>query len=54
MLISWKFIDKPRFWIKKLEQKGQSKNLHDEWIGLVQRIEPDSEIEKESEYDFEM
>ena len=47
---SWKkFIDKPRFWIKKLEQKGQSKDLHDEWIDLVRRIEKDSEMKKKSE-----
>ena len=52
---SWKkFIDKPRFWIKKLEQKGQTKDLHDEWIDLVRRIEQDSEIKKKSESDSEM
>ena len=52
---SWKkFIDKPRFWIKKLEQKGQTKDLHDEWMDLVQRIEQDSEMKKNSENDSEM
>ena len=30
---SWKEqVDQPYFWIKKLDSKGQSKNLHNSWI----------------------
>ena len=36
----WKaHMDQPSFWIKKCDQRGQSIELHDAWIDLVQRIE---------------
>ena len=43
---SWKaHIDEPYFWIKKLDRKGQSKDLRNKWIDLAQRIEKGSTIE---------
>ena len=45
---SWKaHIDEPHFWIKKLDRKGQSEDLRNKWIDLVQRIERGSSIESE-------
>ena len=36
----WKAqMDHTYFWIQKCNKKGQSKELHDAWIDLVQRIE---------------
>ena len=36
---SWKnHIDSPYFWIKKLNLKGQTNELENAWIGLLQRI----------------
>ena len=35
---AWKaHMDDPYFWIKKLDKKGQSKEIHDGWIDLVER-----------------
>ena len=37
---TWKaHMDQPSFWIKKCDQRGQTKELHDAWIDLIQRIE---------------
>ena len=45
---SWKaHIDEPHFWIKKLDRKGQSKDLRKKWIDLFQRIEKGSTIESD-------
>ena len=40
-------VDQPMFWIQKLDKKGQSKELHDAWIDLLQRIEKGSFLEQE-------
>ena len=40
-------VDDPYFWIVKLDNVGQSKELHDAWIGLLQRIENGSPLENE-------
>ena len=40
-------MDQPIFWIQKLDKKGQSKELHDDWIDLIQRIEKGSFLEQE-------
>ena len=40
-------MDKPIFWIQKLDKKDQSKELHDDWIDLIQRIEKGSFLEQE-------
>ena len=35
---AWKaLMDDPYFWIEKLDKKGQSKEIHDGWIDLVER-----------------
>ena len=39
-------MDQPIFWIQKLDKKGQSKELHDAWINLIQRIEKGSILEQ--------
>ena len=39
-------MDHPIFWIQKLDKKGQSKELHDAWIDLIQRIEKGSILEQ--------
>ena len=45
---SWKFhVDQPCLWIKKLDQKGQSKELHDAWIDSLNRIEEGSSLNQE-------
>ena len=45
---SWKsHVDQPLFWLKKLEKKGQSKNLSKAWCDLFQRIEEGSSLEEE-------
>ena len=45
---SWKTqMDQPYFWIKKLDQKGQSQNLHNQWIDLLQRLEKKIFFEQE-------
>ena len=45
---SWKTqMDQPYFWIQKLDQKGQSKEIHDEWVNLLPRIEKGSYLEQE-------
>ena len=42
---SWKFhVDQPLLWIKKLNQKGQPKELYDAWIDLYQNIEEESSL----------
>ena len=40
-------VDDPYFWIVKLDNKGQSKELYDAWIGLLRRIENGSTLENE-------
>ena len=40
-------VDQPIFWIQKLDHEGQSDNLHDAWIDLVQRIEKGSFLEQQ-------
>ena len=40
-------MDQPIFWIQKLDKEGQSEELHDVWIDLVQRIEKGSFLEQE-------
>ena len=40
-------MDQPIFWIQKLDHEGQSDNLHDAWIDLVQRIEKGSFLEQQ-------
>ena len=45
---SWKkHIDSPYFWIKKLNSKGQTIDLQNAWIDLLQRIEEGSSLEVE-------
>ena len=45
---SWKTqMDQPYFWIKKLDQKGQSKVLRDQWTDLLQRLEKKKFFEQE-------
>ena len=45
---SWKnHMDRPLFWLKKLEKKGQSKDLSKAWCNLFQRIEEGSSLEEE-------
>ena len=46
---TWKaHMDQPSFWIKKCDQRGQTKELHDAWIDLIQRIEEEgSYLEQE-------
>ena len=42
---SWKkHIDSPYFWIKKLNLKGQTNELQNAWIDLLQRIEEGSSL----------
>ena len=44
----WKAqMDQAYFWIQKCDKKGQSKELHDAWIDLVQRIERGSHLEQD-------
>ena len=44
---SWKaHVEQPYFWIKKLDTKGQSKDLQNAWMDLVQRIQKGSHLEK--------
>ena len=40
-------MDQPIFWIQKLDKEGQSEELHDAWIDLVQRIEKGSFLEQQ-------
>ena len=40
-------VDQPIFWIQKLDKEGQSKQLHDAWIDLAQRIQKGSFLEQE-------
>ena len=40
-------VDEPISWIKKLDKKEQSTQLHDAWIDLIQRIEKGSFLEQE-------
>ena len=40
------YVNEPIFWIQKLDREGQSDNLHDAWIDLVQRIEKGSFLEQ--------
>ena len=40
-------VDQPIFWIQKLDKEGQSKQLHDAWIDLAQRIQKGSLLEHE-------
>ena len=41
-------VDEPISWIKKLDKKDQSKELHDAWVDLIrQRIEKGSFLEQE-------
>ena len=40
-------VDQPIFWIQKLDKEGQSKQLHDAWIDLAQRIQKGSSLEQE-------
>ena len=42
-----KIVDDPHFWIIKLDNEGQSKELHNAWIDLLQRIEKRSTLENE-------
>ena len=45
---SWKKqLDNPHFWIKKLNQKGQTIDLQNSWLDLLQRIEKESSLELE-------
>ena len=45
---SWKkHIDSPYFWIKKLNSKGQSIDLQNAWIDLLQKILEGSSLEVE-------
>ena len=44
---SWnKHVDQPLFWLKKLEKKGQSKELSNAWCELIQRIEEGSFLDE--------
>ena len=38
-------VDQPLFWIQKMDKTGQSEELHDAWIDLMQRIENGSFLE---------
>ena len=40
-------VDDPHFWIIKLDNEGQSKELHEAWIDLLRRIEKGSTLENE-------
>ena len=40
-------VDQPIFWTEKFEKRGQSKELHDAWIDLIQRIEKGSFLEQQ-------
>ena len=40
-------VDDPHIWIVKLDNKGQSRELHVAWIDLVQQIEKGSTLENE-------
>ena len=41
---SWKSqVDQPHFWNRKCQIKGQSKELHEDWIDLIQRVENDDD-----------
>ena len=42
-----KIVDDPHFWIIKLDNEGQSKELHDAWIDLLRRIERGTTLENE-------
>ena len=45
---SWKKqLNNPYLWIKKLHQKGQTIDLQNSWLDLLQRIEKDSSLELE-------
>ena len=46
---SWKSqVDQPLFWLKKCDAKGQSKNLHNAWNELIQKIEKNSNLAQEA------
>ena len=46
---SWKtHLDQPVFWIKKLNNLGQSKKLFNSWTALLPRIEKGSFLEQET------
>ena len=37
---SWKkFLDNPKFWLKKCKQKGLTQDLHNKWVKLIQKLE---------------
>ena len=40
-------VDDPHFWIIKLDNLGQSKEIHDAWMDLLRRIENGSTLENE-------
>ena len=45
---SWKTrVVQPLYWLKKLDKKGQSKDLSNSWFNLVQNIEKGSSLEEE-------
>ena len=45
---TWKAqVDQPYFWIKKLDYKGQSKDLREAWIDLAGKFEKGSYLEQE-------
>ena len=45
---SWKNqLNYPYLWIKKLHRKGQTIDLQNSWLDLLQRIEKDSSLELE-------
>ena len=42
---SWnKFLENPTFWVKKCDQKGLRKHLHNSWINLKVKLELDNDI----------
>ena len=44
---SWKnHVDQPLFWLKKLEKKGQSKELSKAWCEFIQKIEEGSFLDE--------
>ena len=40
-------VDQPTFWIQKFDKRGQSIELHDAWINLMQKIEKGSFLQNE-------